>query len=78
MDIEKAQKASELLKKIDEFSKYKVILEDKEFGRIANFRIYQHYGTTARKVLFDHKYTPKFVEVVEQIIKELQDELSAL
>ena len=78
MDILKAKKASELLEQINELSKYKNILENKEHGRIAHFEICQHYGNDPARVVFEHKYTPKFVQVVEQIVKELNDELSAL
>ena len=78
MDITKAKKASELLEQINELSKYKNILENKEHGRIAHFEICQHYGNDPARVVFEHKYTPKFVQVVEQIVKELNDELSAL
>ena len=78
MDIEKAKKASELLEQINELSKYKKILENKEHGRIAHFEICQHYGNNPDRVVFEHKYTPKFVQVVEQIVKELNDKLSAL
>jgi hypothetical protein len=78
MDIEKAKKASELLEQINELSKYKKILENKEHGRIAHFEICQHYGNNPDRVVFEHKYTSRFVQVVEQIVKELNDELSAL
>lgn len=78
MDILKAKKASELLEQINELSQYKKILENKEHGRVAHFEICQHYGNNPDRVVFDHKYTSRFVQLVELIVKELNDELSAI
>ncbi|MBN1651735.1 MAG: hypothetical protein JW857_10425 [Bacteroidales bacterium] len=78
MDISKAKKAAELLTEIEELSKYKSILENKSQGRTAHFEICLHYGNNPDRVVFEHKYTPKFIKVVEQIMTELNDELTGL
>lgn len=75
MKKETAEKVALILAEIKSLSAYKEILQDKTHGRIAHFELCQHYGSDPRRVVFEHKYTLRFTEVVEKIIKELNDEL---
>lgn len=78
MTIEQAKKGQKILEQISNIQRYKDILLDKECGRFAHFELCQHYGNDPDKVVFDKKYTPRFISVVEEIIKELESELAAI
>jgi hypothetical protein len=78
MSIETAERAKELLEQINKMSKYKDILENREYSKVAHFELSQHYGDKPDRLVFEHIYTLRFIEVVEQIIKELNNELAAL
>lgn len=78
MDLTKAKEVSDLLSDIDELSEYKKILEDREHGRVSHFEFCQHYGASPRKVVFEHKYTLRFLPVVEKILEELHEGLKSI
>jgi hypothetical protein len=78
MSIETAERAKELVEQINKMSKYKDILENREYGKVAHFELSQRYRGKPDRLVFEHIYTLRFIEVVEQIIKELNNELAAL
>ena len=78
MDITKAKEASKLLKEIEELELYKDILNDRNNGKVSHFEFVEHYGSNPSTVVFSHEYTPKFIEVVEEIIESLRTKLSKI
>lgn len=78
MELIEAKRVAEILSELNELAEYKKMLENKEHGRLAHFELCQHFGPESRKIVFGTKHTPKFIAVVEQVIKELNDELSAI
>ena len=78
MTKEQVKKASEILEEIEDYSRFKDKLKDRENGRIAHFEMHQHYGDDVRPIEFHHKYNDRFIPVVEQIIKELNEELEKI
>jgi predicted transcriptional regulator len=78
MDIEAAKRASKLLEEIESLERYKKILKDRHNGKVSHFVFVEHYGNNPSTVVFSHEYTPKFIEVAEEIIKDLRVKLSEL
>jgi hypothetical protein len=74
MDKKTAKKAKELLRKIDEFSEYKKILE----SRRHHFQLVEHYGHNPLTIILDEKYNPEFIAITDKIISDLENELSNL
>lgn len=69
MDRDKAIKANELIKEIDELKTYK------KMGQGFHFECVEHYSNNADKIVIDRKYCPKFIKVLDNIINELEQEL---
>lgn len=78
MKKEEAIKAYRLAVDIEKLKKYRSILEDSDHKHKAHFELHQHFGEDSNKVVFENKYNSRFIPVVEQIIKELSDELAAM
>lgn len=79
MDIETAKKAAQLLEEIEQIEKYKQILDDTSTGRsVAHFEFCLNYGDRSPRIIFEDKYTKKFIPIVEEILRELNLELSEL
>ena len=77
MDLKNAKRASELLKEIENISEYERIIKA-QYSHTAHFELCQHFGNDPDKVVLDRRHTKRFLVVVEEIIKELNDELSKL
>jgi len=74
MKKENARRCAEVLFEIDNLSKYKKILACKT----AHFALRQHFGDDSSNVAFNEKYNSRFLAVVEEILKELDNELESL
>ena len=80
MNIDTAKRVREVLDEIEILQKYEHILSEKSVGHLSHMEFCQHFGDCKDydKVVFHQKYTPRFIKVVEEIIKELEDELEKL
>lgn len=80
MNKETAERASDLLKEIEELSKYKKFLNNKEHGKVAHVVFVQHYGNldSYTQIDFDVKWNDRFIPVIEKIISDLKTELESL
>jgi hypothetical protein len=78
MDIEKAKRVKELVDEITKLSECNELINDKEWISSTHFSLNKHTGPNAHKVYFHPKYTPMFMEVVDQILSDLNNELSNL
>jgi hypothetical protein len=78
MNQETAKRASKLLEEIESLERYKDILKDRSNGTVSHFEFVQHYGNNPSKVVFGHEHTPKFIELAEEIIKDLRTQLIEL
>ena len=77
MTKESAKKASVLLEEIDELSKYKKFLSDRECGNVAHFAFVQHYGVndSYSKIDIDKKHNHLFIPILDTLIAILEAEL---
>lgn len=82
MNKTNAKRAGEIVEEIEELSRYKGLLKDRDNGKVAHVNFVQHYGDTDRydflKVVFGHKYNSLFIPVFEKIISDLETELDSL
>jgi len=77
MDISKAEKAKELLYEIYELNKVRSFLDRPIDGNFI-FSIMYFDGHKDQNICFYRKHSSKFIPIVEQIIKEVNAELSEL
>jgi len=75
MEYKNAKRAAEILAELEEMEKHKGIMSKYQ---TAHFEAVEHYGDNAKRVYFEKRHNEKFVNVVEEIIKELKSELEAL
>lgn len=82
MNKTNAKRAGEIVKEIEELSRYKELLKDRDNGKVAHVNFVQHYGNTDERdfliVVFNHKYNSMFIPVFEKIISDLETELDSL
>lgn len=80
MNKELVKKANGLLSEINELNKINELLRNNSDGKNAHFEFVQHYGEVSnhQKVFIDRKYGQRFLDVANQIIKELEIELASI
>jgi hypothetical protein len=82
MNITNAKRAGEIAQEIEELSRYKKLINDRDNGNVAHVNFVQHYGDTGKHdslmVVFNHKYNSLFIPVFDKIISDLETELDSL
>lgn len=80
MTTEKANRVKELLELVNGIKDYKKFFSDREYGDIAHFELRLHHGdcSTSEIIKFETKINHRFIEVVENALKEYNDELDSL
>lgn len=70
MERDKAIQANELIKEIDELKAYK---RNKHDGN--HFEFVEHYGSETNKIIIHKRHFSKFIDILDNIINELEQEL---
>ncbi len=80
MNIDSAKRVKDILEELDNLSRYKEMLLNKNHGRTVHFELAQHYGNTSDMeiIVISHTYTNRFIPELEKIIAELHIELKNL
>jgi hypothetical protein len=78
MEIEKAKRAKELVDEITNLSECNKIINDNGWTSSPHFQLNRDNCDNAHKVYFHPKHTPMFMEVVDKILADLNNELSNL
>lgn len=75
MNFETAKKAAEIVKEIEELSRYQMLLGNDTL----HFELCKHYSDgNQEKVVLAPKYTSRLISAMKEIIEELEKELSTL
>lgn len=69
MDREKAKKANELIEEIDGLKEFK------NWSSGFHIECVEHYGGDAKRIRVDRRHNPKFIDGLDKIINELEQEL---
>jgi hypothetical protein len=80
MKRENYDRAKLIIDEIEELEKYKNLITDRKHSDVAHFNMVQHYGDCSvyETVVIDRRHTPRFLEVLQEIIKELNAVLEKL
>jgi len=80
MQRENYDQAKKIIDEIEELEKYKKLTTDRKHSDVAHFNMVQHYGDCGvyDTVSIHYKHTPRFLEVLQEIIKELKTNLEKL
>lgn len=81
MKRETINKAKDLIDEIEKLERYKDLIDPDEEDRYnAHFEFVQHHGEVRdyEKVVISAKHNTLFIEVLDKIIKQLEEELEKL
>jgi RecB family exonuclease len=75
-----AEKAMELLEELKELRKIDKLLKDRYNKKNVNVRFHQHYGECKdyERVEVNSRHLPRFIEVLQHVIQDVEIELNKI